>query len=78
MRQDVDRGVGEEFDVVGAALQRGFDVAGIQDIKEIQYALTMRFLGHSSTPPAFDPDLAAGPIVKGTAEGSISNRTYSM
>ena len=41
MGQDIDRGVGEEFDVVGAALQRGLDVAGIQDVEEIQHVLTI-------------------------------------
>ena len=41
MRQDIDRRVGEEFDVVGAALQRGFDVAGIHDVEEIQHVLAI-------------------------------------
>ena len=41
MGQDIDRRIGEEFDVVGAALQRGFDVAGIQDVEEIQHVLTI-------------------------------------
>ena len=75
MRQDIDRGVGEEFDVVGAARQRGFDVAGIQDVEEIQHVLTIWSLGHSPILPVFDPALAARSIVNGTAAGSISKRT---
>ena len=62
MREDIDRGVGEEFDVVGAVRQRAFNVAGIQDIEEIQHALTMRSLGHSSLPALFDPTHAANPL----------------
>jgi hypothetical protein len=41
MRQDIDRGVGKEFDVVGAALQGRFDVAGIHDAEEIQHVLAI-------------------------------------
>jgi hypothetical protein len=62
MRQDVDRGVGEEFDVVGAALQRRFDVAGIQDVEKIQHVLTIWSLGHSSALPVFDRLLRPAPL----------------
>ena len=47
MREDVDRGVGDEFDIVGAARQRAFDVAGIEYVEEIQHALPMQGLGHA-------------------------------
>jgi hypothetical protein len=62
MRQDVDRGVGEEFDVVGAALQRGFDVAGIQDVEESPARaddLIPRSFAHL---PVFDPRLRPDPL----------------
>ena len=72
MRQDVDRGVGEELDVIGAARQRGFDVAGIQGVEKVQHELTIRCLGHSPTLPVFDSALAAGSIVNGTMRRSIS------
>ena len=62
MRQDVDRGIGEKFDVVGAALQRGFDVAGIQDVEEIQHALTICSLGHSPILTVLDLALCADPL----------------
>ena len=44
--KQVDRGVGDEFDVVGAARQRALDVAGIVDVEEIQQALPMQVRGH--------------------------------
>jgi hypothetical protein len=62
MRQDVDRRVGEEFDVVGAARQRGFDVAGIQDVEEIQHVLTIWSLGHSPTCLCSIPRLRPDPL----------------
>src|SRR5882757_560643 len=46
MRQQIDRGVGGEFDVVGAARQRAVDVAGIKHFEEIQHALTVKLRGH--------------------------------
>ena len=42
MRQDVDRRVGDELDVVGAAGERAFDIAGIVDLEEIQHALAVK------------------------------------
>ena len=62
MRQEVDRGVGEEFDVVGAARQRGFDVAGIQGVEKVQHELTIRCLGHSPTLLCSIPRLRLDPL----------------
>ena len=39
MRQDVDRRVGDEIDVVVAARQRALDIAGIERLEKIQHAL---------------------------------------
>jgi hypothetical protein len=47
MRQDVDRSVGEELDVVAAMSQRTLDIAGIEHVEKIQYALAAQSLGHS-------------------------------
>jgi len=46
MGHEIDRGVGDEIDIVGAARQRAFDVAGIIDFEEVQHALPMQVLGH--------------------------------
>ena len=46
MRQDIDRRVGEEIDVIGAARQRALDVAGIEHVEKIQHALPMKFVNH--------------------------------
>ena len=52
--------------------QRGFDVAGIQDVEKIQHVLTIWSLGHSPILPVLDFALAAGSIVNGTVPRSIS------
>ena len=69
MGQDIDRGVGEEFDVVGAARQRAFNIAGVQHVEEIQHALTMRFLGHSSLSALVRPDSRGQSIVQRNGGG---------
>ena len=46
MRQDIDRRVGDEIDIVGAAGQRALDVAGIEDIEKIQHTLPMKIVDH--------------------------------
>jgi hypothetical protein len=46
MRQDIDRGVGEEIDIVGATRQRAFDVSGIEDLEKVQHALTVKIRRH--------------------------------
>ena len=46
MRQQVDRRVGGEGDVVGAARQRAVDIAGIEYIEVVQHALTIKIRGH--------------------------------
>src|SRR6202022_248745 len=63
MRQDVDRRVDEEFDIVGAALQRALDVAGIIDIEKVQHALPMQFLGHIVSTVVFAPDSRSACII---------------
>jgi len=47
MRQDIDRRVGEEIDVVAAALERALDVTGIECVEKIQHALPMKLFDHS-------------------------------
>jgi hypothetical protein len=39
MGKDVDRGVGDEIDIVAAAVERRLDVAGVEGIQKIQDAL---------------------------------------
>ena len=78
MGEDIDRGVGEEFDVVGAACQRAFNVAGVQHVEELQHALTVRSLGHSSLPALVRPRSRGQSIVQATAAGSISKRTQTI
>ena len=46
MRQDIDRRVGEELDIIGAAGQRALDVAGIEHFEKIQHPLPMKFINH--------------------------------
>ena len=46
MRQDIDRRVGEEIDIVGAARQRALDIAGIEIIEKVQHALPVESLDH--------------------------------
>ncbi len=46
MRQDVDRRVAEEIDVVRAALQRGLDIAGREIVEKGQHALAVGLLDH--------------------------------
>ena len=44
MRQDVDRRVGGEHDVVAAAGERTFEVARIERLEKIQYPLPVEIL----------------------------------
>ena len=44
------------------ALQRCFDVAGIQDVEKIQHVLTIWSLGHSPILPVLDSALVAGSL----------------
>jgi hypothetical protein len=46
MRQNVDRRMGDEIDVVIAARQRALDIAGIESLEEIQHALPVEIFGH--------------------------------
>ncbi len=46
MRQDLDRRVGKELDVIGAAGQGALDVAGIEHFEKIQHALPMQAINH--------------------------------
>ena len=46
MRQDIDRRVGEEIDIIGAAGQRALDIAGIENFEKIQHALPMKIVNH--------------------------------
>ena len=41
MRQDVDRRVGEEIDVVRAVRQRALDIAGLEIIERREHALAV-------------------------------------
>jgi adenosine/AMP kinase len=46
MRQNIDRRIGDEIDVVAAARQRALDIAGIKFIEKIQHALPVKILDH--------------------------------
>jgi hypothetical protein len=46
MRQDIDRRVGDEIDVVGAVPQRGLDIAGREIIEKLKHALAVELFDH--------------------------------
>ena len=46
MRQDIDRRVGDEIDVVAAAGQGALDIAGIERLEKIQHALPVKVPDH--------------------------------
>jgi len=49
MRQHVDRGMGEEVDILGAAGQRALDVAAAEGFEQMQHALPVqRFDRHAA------------------------------
>ena len=74
MGKQIDRGVGDELDVVGAARQRGLDIAGIVDFEEIQHALPVKILGHLHFFSAgVGPD-SLGSILNGMEPRSIGKR----
>jgi len=56
MRHDVDGGVGDEIDVVTAEGQRAFEIAGIEYIEKIQYALPVELCDQCSFSAGVAPD----------------------
>ena len=56
MRHDVDGGVGDEIDVVTAIGQRAFEIAGIEYIEKIQYALPVELCDQCSFSAGVAPD----------------------
>jgi hypothetical protein len=55
MRQNIDRGVGDEIDVIAAEGQRARDIAGIEHIEKIQYALPVELFDQCFSPPVLRP-----------------------
>ena len=48
MRQQVDRRIGEEVDVVGAERERALGVARIEGLEEFENGLARRIVGHGA------------------------------
>jgi len=46
MRQDIDWGVAEKFDIVGAAGEGSLEIAGRKHVEKIQNALPVKVLDH--------------------------------
>ena len=46
MRQDINRRVGEEINVIAAKRQRPLDIAGIKGLDQIDHALPVKFFDH--------------------------------
>ena len=56
MRHDVDRGVGDEIDIVTAAGQRALDIAGVECFEKIQHALPVEWFDQCLFSAGVAPD----------------------
>jgi hypothetical protein len=78
MRQDVDRCVSDEIDVVGTASERAFNIAGIERIEKIQHALAVKLIDHFLFPPVPRPARIAASMAEEIAQRSIGKTNHAV
>ena len=72
MWQHVDRGVGEEIDVIGAAGQRRLDIAAREGIEQVHDALAIQLLHRHSRRSRSAP-LRSATLTRGLADRQLQN-----